>query len=66
MKCPCLYSEVAPICRAETVAMHVPSSSHLNRFCVTEHYRRCDLFRQFLTELSETPERWRAVDERGR
>jgi len=40
--------------------MRIPSAAHLNRFCLTEHYRRCDLYRRFLGMLAEKPERWRA------
>ena len=39
--------------------MRIPSAAHLNRFCLTEHYRRCDLYRRFLGMLAEKPERWR-------
>ena len=31
----------------------------LNRFCLSEHYRRCDLYRRFLDTLAHEPERWR-------
>src|SRR5437899_9551816 len=60
VKCPCLYSSVAPICRADTESMRIPPTVHLNRFCLTEHYRRCDLYRRFLEILAEKRERWRA------
>ena len=59
VKCPCLYSAVTPICRADTESMRIPSAGHLNRFCLTEHYRRCELYRRFLGMLAEKPERWR-------
>ena len=59
VKCPCLYSTAAPICRADTESMRVPPVVHLNRFCLTERYRRCDLYRRFLETLAHEPERWR-------
>lgn len=59
MKCPCLYSEAAPICRADMDAMRVPSPGQMSRFCTTDQYRRCDMFRSFLGQLSTKPERWR-------
>ena len=65
MKCPCLYSSVAPICRADTESMRIPPTVHLNRFCLSEHYRRCDLYRRFLGILAEKPENWRALRARG-
>jgi len=61
-KCPCLYSESAPICRADMGAMCVPSHAQIKRVCMTEHYRRCDMFRSFLAQLAVKPERWRAAD----
>jgi len=60
VKCSCLYSAVAPICRADTESMRIPPAGHLNRFCLTEQYRRCDLYRRFLGMLAERPNRWRA------
>ena len=60
MKCPCLYSDAAPICRAEGDAMRIPSAEQLVSHCLTAQYRRCDVFRRFLTALSERPERWRS------
>ena len=65
MKCPCLYSSVAPICRVDTESMRIPPTVHLNRFCLSEHYRRCDLYRRFLGILAEKPEKWRALRARG-
>ena len=59
VKCPCLYSTAAPICRADLESMHVPPLVHLNRFRLTEHYRRCDLYRRFLEMLTHEPGRWR-------
>ena len=60
MKCPCLKNDVAPICRADGDAMHIPSSEQLAGYCLTPNYRRCQLFRRFLVALTETPERWRS------
>jgi hypothetical protein len=48
VKCPCLYSDVAPICRAETMALRIPSPEQLARFCTTGRHQRCDLYRRFL------------------
>ena len=45
--------------------MRIPPTVHLNRFCLTEHYRRCDLYRRFLEILAEKPEKWRALRARG-
>ena len=60
VKCPCLYSDAAPICRAEGDAMRIPSAEQLASHCLTSHYRRCDVFRRFLIALAERPERWRS------
>ena len=60
MKCPCLFSTVAPICRADTEAMRIPSVDHRNRFCLCDQHRRCDLFRRFLRNLAAKPDQWRA------
>jgi hypothetical protein len=60
MKCPCLHSEAAPICRADTEAMRIPPAERLTRYCLSEHYRRCERFRSFLAKLVTTPERWRS------
>src|SRR6516165_11533753 len=59
VKCPCLYSDAAPICRAEGDAMRIPSAEQLARYCLTPHYRRCDVYRGFLAALAKRPERWR-------
>jgi hypothetical protein len=59
VKCPCLYSDAAPICRAEGDAMRIPSAEQLVSHCLTAHYRRCEVFRRFLVALAERPERWR-------
>src|SRR5256885_16339123 len=64
-RCPCLNSGAAPICRADPESMQIPPTVHLNRFCLTEHYRRCDLYRRFLEILAEKPEKWRALRARG-
>lgn len=61
MKCPCLYSDAAPICRAEGDAMRIPSAEQLASHCQTAHYRRCDVYRRFLVALAERPERWRST-----
>src|SRR5205823_9778763 len=58
VKCPCLYSTAAPICRADLESMHVPPLVHLNRFCLTEHYRPCVPYRPFLELLPPEPGRW--------
>jgi len=55
-----LYSDAAPICRAEGDAMRIPSAEQLAAHCLTAHYRRCDVFRRFLVALAERPERWRS------
>lgn len=60
MKCPCLYSDAAPMCRAEGDALRIPSAEQLATHCLTAQYRRCDVYRRFLTALAERPERWRS------
>lgn len=60
MKCPCLYSEQAPICRGDAEAMRVPAAEHLARFCLTDQYRRCAIFRVFLGTMVAQPSRWRS------
>jgi hypothetical protein len=55
-----LFSAVAPICRADTDAMRIPSVEHRNRFCLCDQHRRCDLFRRFLRNLATKPDQWRA------
>ena len=65
VKCPCLYSTAAPICRADMESMRIPPVVHLNRYCLTEHYRRCDLYRRFLETLAHEPGRWRVQGIRG-
>jgi hypothetical protein len=61
VKCPCLYSDAAPMCRAEGEALRIPSSEQLASYCLTARYRRCELFRRFLVSLGERPERWRSL-----
>jgi hypothetical protein len=61
VKCPCLYSDAAPICRAEGDAMWIPSAEQVASYCLTAQYRRCDVFRRFLVALAERPERWRST-----
>ena len=53
--CPCLYSDAAPICRADLKALHVPLRAHLDRFCRRPRYRRCDLYRAWLETLRASP-----------
>jgi len=60
VKCPCLYSDAAPICRAEGDALRIPSAEHLASHCLRAQYRRCEVYRRFLTALAERPERWRS------
>ena len=48
MKCPCLYSSVAPICSADTETMRIPTPDQLARGCLTDQHRRCEIFRRFL------------------
>ena len=48
MKCPCLYSSIAPICSADTETMRIPTPDQLARGCLTEQHRRCEIFRRFL------------------
>jgi len=57
-KCPCLYSATVPICRADTEAMRIPPSEHLNAICLGGQHRRCELFRGFLGNLSAQPGKW--------
>ena len=61
VKCPCLYSDAAPICRAEGDAIRIPAAEELAAYCLTPHYRRCEVFRRFLVALAERPERWRSI-----
>lgn len=49
------------MCRAEGDALRIPSPEHLASHCLSAHYRRCAVFRQFLTTLAERPERWRST-----
>ena len=65
MKCPCLYSDAAPICRAEGDGMRIPAAEELATYCLTAQYRRCEVFRRFLVALTERPERWRSITEFG-
>ena len=65
MKCPCLYGEEAPICRADTEAMRIPVAEHLARFCSTEQYRRCDVFRAFVQTLTIRSKRPRHLGQGG-
>jgi len=60
VKCPCLYGAVAPIYRADTESMRIRPVGQLDRCCLTERHRRCDLFRRFLGMFTERPEKWRA------
>jgi hypothetical protein len=41
--------------------MRIPSAEQLMSHCLTSNYRRCDVYRRFLTVLSERPERWRTT-----
>jgi hypothetical protein len=61
VKCPCLYSDAAPMCRAEGDALRIPSPEQLASHCLSTQYRRCEVFRSFLTSLAERPERWRST-----
>jgi hypothetical protein len=58
VKCPCLYSAVVPLCRADMDALRIPPPDHLSRFCLGGYYRRCELFRAFLEALAARPEQW--------
>ena len=60
-KCPCLYSALTPICRADTEALRVPRVEDLNHFCLSGQHRRCELFRAFLMTLAVRPEGWAAA-----
>ena len=60
VKCPCLYSAVAPVYRVDTESMRIRPVGRLDRGCLTERHRRCDLFRRFLGMFTERPENWRA------
>jgi len=60
VKCPCLYSETSPICRAEADAMRIPSAEQLASHCLTVRYCGCEFYRRFLASLSEQPDRWRS------
>jgi hypothetical protein len=40
--------------------MRIPSAEQLASYCLTAHYRRCEVFRRFLAALKERPERWRS------
>lgn len=60
VRCPCLYSDAAPICRADAGALLVPSAEQLARYCRTSRYRRCDTFKGFIGALAQQPERWRS------
>ena len=48
LKCPCLYDEGAPICRADSEALRVPTQHQLNTLCTSGEHRRCLLYRRFL------------------
>jgi hypothetical protein len=65
MTCPCLQGEEAPACRADTEAMRIPPPQHLNRFCLTSAYRRCEVYRHFLGILLSKPEWWRGWAQRN-
>lgn len=58
--CPCLYSDDAPLCRADLKCLHVPPRSHLARYCRQPEYRRCALYRAWLSTLEAAPDRWAA------
>src|SRR5207247_6329649 len=60
VECPCLYSAIAPICRADTESMRIRPAGQLDRCCLTERQRRCDFFPRFLCMFTERPEKWRA------
>jgi len=47
-KCPCLYDEGAPICRADCEALRVPTQQQLSTLCTSGEHRRCLLYRRFL------------------
>ena len=64
VKCPCLYSDVAPICRAEMMALRIPSPEQLARFCTTGRHQRCELYRRFLGIAIVKPVRRRRRGER--
>ena len=59
MRCPCLYGETAPVCRADTEALRIPAPDHLSRFCLSAYHRRCDVYRHFLGVLVAKPDSWR-------
>jgi len=56
--CPCLFSDDAPLCRADLKYLHVPPRSHLARYCRQPQYRQCPLYRAWLETLREAPDRW--------
>ena len=56
--CPCLYSDDAPLCRAELQCLHVPPRSHLERYCSRPEYRRCALYRAWLATIEVAPDGW--------
>jgi len=45
--------------------MRIPAAEELATYCLTPHYRRCEVFRRFLVALAERPERWRSSTEFG-
>jgi hypothetical protein len=45
--------------------MRIPAAEELSTYCLTAHYRRCEVFRRFLLALAERPERWRSITEFG-
>jgi hypothetical protein len=55
--CPCLYSDDAPICRADLKYLHIPPRSHLARYCRRPGYRECSLYRTWLETLGKAPDR---------
>ena len=57
VKCPCLYSEEAPICRADAEAMRIPATEHLVGFCLSGSHRRCTIFREFVRPPVRNPDR---------
>jgi len=51
------------MCRAEGDALRIPSAEQLANHCLTAQYRRCEVYRRFLTALAERPERWLSTAE---
>ena len=53
--CPCLFSDGAPLCRADLKYLHVPPRAHLARYCRQPRYRQCPLYRTWLETLRKAP-----------